>query len=407
MTRKTQDLKTLTAAEIESGIENLKTYEDTQKFLKSLVAPVLQKLLNAELNQYLGYPKHHISGHGTGNSRNGYSSKTIKTIDGEVGLQIPRDRNGSFDPQAVRRYETRSRALDEQIVTLYAKGNSTRQIADFAHEVYGVNVSADMVSEITDKVLPLVEEWQNRPLNDCYPIVYLDGIHHKVRENGRIVSKCAYIIMGISLEGKKDVLGIWIGENESSKFWMGVLNEIRSRGVKDVLIACVDGLKGFSEAIKAIYPETEIQKCIVHQIRNTTKFIPHKHKKDFCKDLKCIYTAVTEEAGLKALQITKEKWKSYSIYLKSWEDNWPELSTFFTYPEEIRHIIYTTNAIENLNRQFRKITKTTTIFPHDTALRKLLWLAQEDITKKWHMPVRNWGSIAAQFAILFPDRFKL
>lgn len=397
----------LTASEIEAKMKELKDYNDVRGFLKELVAPTLQGLLEAELEQHLGYPKHHPSGYGSGNSRNGYSSKTLKTTDGEISLNIPRDRNGSYDPQAIKRYENHSQALDDQIITLYGKGNSTRQISEFARETYGVNVSGDMVSSITDKVLPLVEEWQNRPLKKCYPILFLDGIHHKVREGGKIVNKCSYTVLGIDEEGHKDLLGLWVGESESSKFWLSVLNQLKNRGVEDVLIVCIDGLNGFPEAIKAVFPKSEIQLCIIHQVRNTVKFIPHKEKKEFCKDLRTIYTAATEESGFQALQEVKKKWPEYAVYLKSWETNWAELSTFFVYPEEIRKLIYTTNTVEGLHRQFRRVTKTTVIFPHDTSLKKQLWLAQRDISKKWNMPVKNWAKIAAQFSIFFDDRFKI
>jgi transposase-like protein len=382
-------------------------YEEVSSHLKELVKPTLQGLLDAELENHLGYPKNHVKGNHSGNSRNGYRNRKLRTESGEIDLEIPRDRNGSFETETIKNYQKNSHSLDDQIIRLYAKGNSTQQISNFAEETYGVNVSGDMVSAITDKVLPLVEEWQNRPLSRTYPIVFLDGIHHKVREGGKIVSKCAYIALGINPEGIKEVLGIYVGENESAKFWMGVLQDLKHRGLEDILIACTDNLSGFSESIKAIYPKTEIQKCIVHQIRNTVKFIPYKEKKKFCSDLRAVYTAVNDEVGLKALGEVKEKWPDYAVYLNSWEKNWGELSTFFAYPEEIRKVIYTTNSIESLNRQFRAVTKTTVIFPHDQALKKLLWLAQEDISKKWNSSIKDWGKIAAQFSIFFPDRFIL
>lgn len=382
-------------------------YESVTNHLKELVAPTLQGLLEAELEGHLGYPKNHSSGTNSGNSRNGYRERTLRTEQGNLDITVPRDRQGTFESETIKNYQKNSHTLDEQIIRLYAKGNSVRQIAEFAQETYGVNVSGDMVSAITDKMLPLVERWQKRPLDKTYPIVFLDGVHHKVRDGGKIVSKCCYVVLAVNSEGKKEILGLWVGENESAKFWMGVLQELKHRGVEDILITCTDNLTGFSEAIKAIFPQTEIQKCIVHQIRNTTKFIPYKIKKTFCKDLKNIYTAMNEEEGFKALQEMKKKWSDYAVYLQSWENNWAELSTFFAYPEEIRKVIYTTNAIESLNRQFRAVTKTTVIFPHDTSLRKLLWLAQEDITKKWTNPIRNWGIIAAQFSTFFNNRFPL
>lgn len=386
---------------------DLKTLEDVTEMAKQLLAPTVQGLLEAELEQHLGYPKNHISGINSGNSRNGHRTKKLRTTAGEATIKIPRDRNGTYEPAVLKNYENRGPGLETQIITLYGKGNSTREISDFAQSIYGVDVSADMISAITNKIIPLIEEWQSRPLSSVYTVVYLDGVHFKVRENGKIISKCAYIVFGINEIGMKEILGIWIGESESAKFWMRVLNELRNRGVADILIACIDGLSGFTEAIKAVYPQTEIQRCIVHQIRNTTKFIPHKHKKDFCRDLKSVYQAPTEEAGFQALQDMKQAWKPYAPYLESWEKNWPELSTFFVYPPEIRRIIYTTNPIENLNRQLRKVTKQAVIFPHDISLKKRLWLAQRDITKKWSTSIRDWGTIAAQLAIFFPSRFHI
>lgn len=394
--------------EYNEKVANLKTLGDVNNFVKDLVAPTLQAMLDAEMSNHLGYPKSHPSGNLSGNNRNGYYQKKVKTASsGTVDVKIPRDRNGEFDPIAIRKYETIESDIEERIISMYAKGMTTGDINIHMGEIYGVAVDKSTISTITDKVIPLVKEWQNRPLSSVYPIVYLDAIHFKVRDNGKIASKAAYIALGINTEGMKEILGIWVGENEGAKFWLGVINEIRSRGVKDILITCIDNLKGFSEAIKEVFPETQIQKCIIHQIRNTVRYISHREKKEFCADLKAIYTAPTEDAGYEALQKMKKSWKQYAIYLKSWEDNWSELSTFFAYSEEIRKIIYTTNIIEGLNRQFRKVTKTTTIFPHDESLAKLLWLAQKDITKKWSMPVRNWGRIIGQFAIMFPERIKL
>lgn len=400
-------MKILSYEEYQKKVENLKTMSDVTNFAKELVAPTLQKMLEVELEGHLGYPKNHPSGFQSGNSRNGYSKKTIKGNFGTATIKVPRDRNGEFDPIAVKKHQIMESDVEEKIVSMYAKGMSTRDINDHIQDIYGVDISADMVSSITDKILPLIQEWQNRPLASLYPIIYLDGVHFKVREGGKIVSKCAYIILGIRENGHKEILGIWVGENEGAKFWMKVLNEIKNRGVNNTLIACIDGLTGFSDAIKAVFPDTEIQQCIVHQIRNTTKYIPHKDKKKFCADLRTIYTAPTEEAGFAALKDVKEKWPQYAVYLESWNRKWDELSTFFVYPPEIRRIIYTTNTIESLNRQFKKVTKTTSVFPHDTALKKLLWLAQRDISKKWNAPIQNWGKILPQFAIFFPDKIKL
>jgi transposase-like protein len=297
--------------------------------------------------------------------------------------------------------------LEEKAIALYAKGLTTRDIMNYIKEHHNVEISQTMISNITDKVYPLIKEWQSRPLASVYAFVYLDGLRFKVRDGGKIVNKCAYIALGISGQGQKEVLGIWIAETESAKFWMGILNELKNRGVDDVLIACVDGLRGFSEAIKAIYPDAEIQQCIVHQIRHTVKFMPNKDRELFCEDLKTIYAAPTEEAGREALEKVKEKWPRYQPYLKSWDDKWSELAPFFAYPEAIRKAMYTTNAIESLNHQFRKVTKTTMVFPHDESLEKLLWLAQDDIAKGWSKPVRNWGEIITQLIILFPDKLEL
>jgi transposase-like protein len=297
--------------------------------------------------------------------------------------------------------------LEEKVIALYAKGLTTRDIMGYIKEHHKVEISQATISNITDKVYPLIKEWQARPLASIYAFVYLDGLRFKVRDAGKIVNKCAYIALGISSLGQKEVLGIWIAETESAKFWMQILNELKNRGVDDILIACVDGLRGFSEAIKAIYPDAEIQQCIVHQIRHTIKFMPHKDRELFCEDLKTIYAAPTEDAGREALDKVKEKWPRYQPYLKSWEDKWSELAPFFAYPEAIRKAMYTTNAIESLNHQFRKVTKTTTVFPHDESLEKLLWLAQDDMAKKWIKPNRNWGDTITQLAIMYPEKLEL
>ena len=297
--------------------------------------------------------------------------------------------------------------MEERIIGMYAKGMTTRDIAEYAKDIYGVDVSSGLVSTITDKILPLVTEWQNRPLHSLYPFLYLDGMVFKVRDQGRIVNRSAYIVLGINVLGMKEILGIWIGETEGAKFWLGVLTEIRNRGVEDILIASVDGLTGFGEAIRTVFPDAKVQQCIVHQVRNTLKYVVHKDRKSFAADLRSIYTAPSEEAGLAALEAVRTAWHKYAPYLKAWEAKWVELSPFFEYPEAIRRIMYTTNAIESVNRRFRKVTKTTSIFPHDEALMKLLWLAQRDISKSWTMSIQNWGEIMAQLAILWPEKIRL
>lgn len=389
-------------------VKKLKTFGDVTAFARDLVAPTLQAMLEVELEQHLGYPKYHPAGRHTGNSRNGYSFKKVKTANaGTIHLNVPRDRNSAFEPIAVPKYSTIESDLEERVIAMYAKGMTTRDIQSYLKDIYGVAASAEMISHITDKVIPLVQEWQSRPLGRIYPIMYLDAVHFKVRDSGKIISKAAYTMLGIREDGFKEVVGIWVGENEGAKFWLRLLNEIQNRGVEDILICCIDGLSGFSDAIKTVYPEAKIQRCIVHQIRNTTKYINWKERKEFCKDLKTIYTAPTENSGYEALQEMKKKWNDYAIYLESWEAKWTELSTFFEYPEEIRKIIYTNNPLEGLHRQLRKVTKTTTIFPHDESLLKLLFLAQQDISKKWTMQIKNWGKIIGQFAIMFPDRIAI
>jgi len=397
----------LETQEFKEKAQQLKTLSDVTSFAKELIAPTLQKMLEAELDEHLGYKKHEVVGRGTGNSRNGHSGKKLKTSFGTAELAVPRDRNSTFDPLAVKRYETVESDVEERIVSMYAKGLTTRDIADHMQDIYGIEVSSTMISTITDKVLPLVTEWQNRPLATRYALVSLDGIYFKVRDNGKIMNRTAYVVLGTDMEGMKDILGIWVGETEGAKFWMQVLTEIKNRGVEDILIASIDGLSGFSDAIHAIFPDTDIQQCIVHQVRNTMKYVPHKHKKAFVTDLKSIYNAPSEEAGLAALNQVKEAWPQYEMHLKSWETKWTELSALYKYPPEVRKIMYTTNAIESLNRQFRKVTKTTSVFPHEEALSKLLWLAQRDITRKWTMPIRDWGTIITQLAILFPERVQL
>jgi transposase-like protein len=374
---------------VEIRMDDMKNMKDVMALAKELIAPTLQTMLEAEMTEHVGYEKHDPAGRGSGNSRNGYSEKTLKTSFGPAPLKVPRDRNGSFTPEAVKKYETIDNDVEERIISMYAKGMTTRDIERHMQDIYGVSVSASMVSQITDKILPLVHEWQSRPLSAQYVLVYLDGIHFKIRDTGRIVNKCAYSVLGLTTEGKREILGLWVGENEGAKFWLGVLTEIKNRGVGDIVIASVDGLSGFGEAIKTVFPATDVQQCLVHQVRNTVKYVPHKHKEKFCRDLRGIYTAPSEEAGLAALDAVKGEWPDYAIYLRSWEEKWHELSPMFRYPGEIRRIMYTTNPIENLHRQLRKVTKTTTIFPHEDALLKLLWLAQHDITRRWTLPVRD------------------
>lgn len=384
---------------------DVKTTKDVQEMLKDLFAGTIQEMLEAELEDHLGYERYDNKSKGTANSRNGYRSKKVKSDFGEVKLSIPRDRNGDFEPIVIKNYENDISGIEDQVIGMYSKGMSTRDISTHLKSIYGIDVSHTLVSKITDRVLPLAHEWQNRALDMIYPIVFMDAIHYKVRSEGRIINKAAYIAIGINLEGIKEILGIWIGENESSKYWLKVLTDIRNRGVKDILIASVDGLAGFSDAIKAVFPNTEVQRCVVHQIRNTLNYVSYKHRKEFVKDLKLVYTSATEDAALSELTLLEEKWsKHYAIALRSWRNNWDELATYFKYPQEIRTLIYTTNSIESYNRSLRKVTKSKSIFPSDDSLHKSLYLATMDISEKWTQKIRNWNQILAHLSIYFEDR---
>lgn len=385
---------------------NLTTAQELQQALKDLFASTLQEMLEAELDDYLGYSKYDYKNKTTKNSRNGSTTKKVLSDFGEVDISIPRDREGDFDPKAIKKYQNDISGIEDKVLGMYAKGMSTRDIASHLEELYGMEASPSLISKITEKIMPIAHEWQNRPLEPIYPIIFLDAIHYKVRCDGKIINKAAYIIIGVTMDGVKDVLGIWVGENESAKYWLSVLTDLKNRGVKDIFIAAIDGLTGFRDAIRAIYPNTEIQRCIIHQIRNSTKYIPYKHRKEFCRDLKLVYTASTGDIALMELENLKGKWGHlYSIAISSWENNWEDLSTFFKYPEEIRRIIYTTNSMESYNRQLRKVTKSKSIFPSDESLVKMLYLATQDITKKWTQNLRNWALVLAQLSIHFEERF--
>ena len=373
--------------------------------LKDLFAETIQEMLEAELDEHLGYDRYDNQNKSTTNSRNGHRNKNVRSDFGQVGIRVPRDREGSFEPRIIKNYENDISGIEEQIIGMYSKGMSTRDISSHINSIYGIEVSHSLVSKITDRVLPLAKEWQNRALDTIYPIIFMDAIHYKVRAEGRIVNRAAYIAIGINLEGIKEVLGIWIGQNETSKYWLNVLTEIKNRGVKDILIASVDGLPGFVDAIKVVYPNTEIQRCIVHQIRGTLNYISYKHRKEFSRDLKQVYTASTEENALNELTLLEEKWgDKYAIALRSWRNNWDELSTYFKYPEYIRTLIYTTNSMESYNRMLRKVTKSRSVFPYDDSLHKYLYLATMDISDKWTQKIRNWNQILAHLSIYFDDR---
>ena len=379
------------------------TVQDLQEALKALLGDTMEQMLKAELDEHLDYEygEKPLSL----NTRNGSSKKTVKSSYGNIDLNIPRDREGSFEPQALKKYQKDISNIENQIISMYAKGMTTRDISTHIKEIYGFGISESMVSKITNKILPTIEEWQNRPLEKVYPFVFLDAIHYHVRENNIVVKKAVYIALGYNREGYKEILGMWVGENESSKYWLLVLNQLKERGLEDILIVSTDNLSGFSQAIESVYPKTEIQKCVIHQIRNSTKFVSYRDIKELMKDLKTVYKASTEELALSNLDIFEEKWgKKYPMCVNSWRNNWAELATYFKYPEGIRKLIYTTNSIENFNRQLRKVTKNKTIFPSDYALQKSLYLAMVDASSKWTSRIRGWDQILSQLSIFFEGR---
>lgn len=384
--------------------QNFKSADDIFAAMKEMFKDVLQEALEAEMDTQLGYDKYEISEKQTQNSRNSYSKKTIKSELGPVQVNVPRDRNGEFEPKLLPKYQRNVTGIEDKVMALYAAGMTTRDIAEQIKNLYDVEISADMVSNITNRILPVVSEWQNRPLDSTYAFIFMDAIHYKVREEKQIVIKAAYVALGVNMDGEKEVLGIWIGANESSKFWLSVLNDLKNRGINNVLIFCVDGLNGFKEAIQAVYPFAKIQRCIVHQLRASMKYVPYKDKKAFVADLKNVYGAVNEDMALDNLTYVKEKWgKKYPNAISSWEDNWDNIVTFFAFPDYIRKIMYTTNAIESLNSQFRKVTKTKLIFPNDESLLKMLYLATEKISKKWSRVYADWDLVVSQLNILFKE----
>jgi transposase-like protein len=375
--------------------------------MQRLFGNIIQQFLEVEMEEHLGREKYERDSTEEKNYRNGYSKKNIKTSFGEVELDVPRDRNAEFEPKVVKKYETVCNELDKKVIGLYSIGVSVDDIQAEIHDLYGVDISPAMISKITDKVIETAIAWQNRPLEAVYPIVYMDAVHFKVKEEHKIVSKAAYICMALDMNGHKDILGIWVGEQEGAKFWLSVCNDLKNRGVRDILIACMDGLKGLPEAIKAVFPNVSIQSCIIHQIRNSIKYIASKDSKTFIKDLKGVYQAVNEQEALDSLDILESTWgHKYGIVIRSWRNNWDNLSTYFAFPPEIRKIIYTTNALEGFNRQLRKFTKIKTSFPTDDSLRKSLYLSTERIMSKWTSPMQNWSLILAQLSIMFEDRLE-
>ncbi len=389
----------------EEAVKECKTMEDItgpNGLIQKIIKDAVQHVLEQELNEYVASEKNK----GRSVAKNGNTPKNLKTSYGQVAIDVPRTRDAGFEPEIIKKRSVVEEGLESQIVSMYAKGMTTRDIVDHVQSLYGIEISPSSISNITDKMMDEAKEWYSRTLDSLYPVIFLDAVHFKVREDGRIVTKAAYVALGINSEGYKDVLGIWIGENEGAKFWLKVCNELKNRGVQDILIVCIDGLKGFPDAIHTVFPETKVQLCIIHQIRNTLKYIASKDQKPFMKDLKKVYGAESEEIAMANLESMMESWKKYTVMLESWLDKWDNLSTYFCYGHQIRRLIYTTNTIEGFNRQLRKVTKTKAVFPTDDSLKKTLYLSTKDIMRKWTMPYRSWGETYGQFVIEFGDRAK-
>jgi len=365
----------------------------------------LQKLMEAELDASLGYEKNQKKDVPTSNKRNGHSPKTLKSQYGEFQVDVPRDRDGEFEPKLIPKYQRDISGIEEKVISLYARGMSTRDIHGQIQDLYGMELSAEMVSKITDRILPEIKEWQSRPLNPIYPFVFMDCIHYKVREEGRILSRAAYIMLGITTDGYKDILSITVGANETSKFWLGMLNGLKNHGVQDVLFFCVDRLAGFKDTIGAAYPDAQIQRCVIHMLRNSFKYVNYSGLKKFSSDFKAVYHAPNETSALSELENIKEKWgRKYPYAISNWENNWEDVSSFFQFSDDIRRIMYTTNIIEGLNRQYRKVTKTKSVFPSDSALEKMLYLASRNVIKKWTQRYRNWDQVLNQLIVLYGER---
>ena len=387
-------------------VSNIDSMADIQNLFKETIAEFMENGLEAELDEDLGYSKYDYKNKEGTNSRNGHSQKTLKTSFGNIEIETPRDRNGEFEPQLLKKNQTSiTQEVEEKILSMYAKGMTTGDIETHIKDIYGLDVSDTTVSRITDKILPVAKEWQQRPLESIYAVVFLDAIHYHVRSEGQIVKKAVYIAIGIDLDGKKDVLGMWVGENESAKFWATVLNGLRNRGVEDIFIACTDNLNGFSDAIATVYPKTDIQNCIIHQLKNSSKYVSYKDLKALMADLKAVYAAPDEASALAALEFFSGKWdKKYPKISQSWQSNWANLSTYFKFPAELRKLIYTANAIGGFNCQLRKVTKSKSVFPTDDSLFKMLYLAMIDITKKWTGRRQDWSQIHAQLSVFYADR---
>jgi putative transposase len=387
---------------------NIQNVGDIYTLLKDSFKDMMQEMLEAEMDVSIGYPKNEKGELAVDNKRNGYSPKTLKSQYGEIEVDIPRDRNGNFEPKIIPKYQRDISGIEEKVISLYARGMSTRDIHDQLQDIYGIELSAEMVSKITDRIIPDIKEWQSRPLNPIYPFIFMDAIHYKIREDGRIINRAAYIVLGVTLEGTKDILSITIGANETSKFWLGMLNDLKNRGVTDVLFFCVDGLSGFKEAIHSVYPNAQIQRCIIHMLRNSFKYVSYKDIKRFASDFKVVYKSPNEELALAELETLKDKWgKKYPYAISNWESNWDEVSPFFHFSDDIRRIMYTTNIIEGLNRQFRKVTKTKSSFVNDTSLEKILYLTSMNVIKKWTQRYRNWDMVLSQLGLLYDDRLAM
>lgn len=382
---------------------DIQTAEDIQEALKDLLGGTIKEMMEAEMDDHLGYGKSERSD--SNDYRNGYKTKRVNSSYGSMEIEVPQDRKSSFQPQVVKKRQKDISEIDQKIISMYAKGMTTRQISETMEDIYGFETSEGFISDVTDKILPQIEDWQNRPLAEIYPILYIDAIHYSVRDNGIIRKLAAYVILGINTDGKKEVLSIHVGDNESSKYWLSVLNELKNRGVKDILIICADGLAGIKEAIATAFPKTEYQRCIVHQVRNTLKYVPDKDRKAFAIDLKTIYHASTEEQARAALERVNEKWTPrYPNTMKRWYDNWDAISPIFKFSSTVRKVIYTTNAIESLNSTYRKLNRQRSVFPSDTALLKALYLATFEATKKWTVTIRNWGQVYGELSIMYEGR---
>ena len=382
---------------------DIQTAEDIQDALKDLLGGTIKEMMEAEMDEHLGYKKSERSRND--DSRNGYKSKRVNSSYGSMEIDVPQDRKSTFEPQVVKKRQKDISDIDKKIISMYAKGMTTRQISETIEDIYGFETSEGFISDVTDKIMPQIEDWQNRPLDEVYPILYIDAIHYCVRDNGVIRKLAAYVILGLTVDGRKDVLSINIGDNESSKYWLSILNELKNRGVKDIMVLCADGLSGMKEAIGAAFPNTEYQRCIVHQVRNTLKYVPDKDRKEFAKDLKSIYHASTEEKAREALDAVSDKWTSkYPNSMKRWYDNWDVITPIFKFSPAVRKVIYTTNAIESLNATYRKLNRQRSVFPSDKALLKALYLATFEATRKWTQSIRNWGCVYGELCIMYEGR---